>query len=154
MVSSLFCESKQDLYRLKYTTFNFTLSRNKRITNIEKYNNCKKRLLQCVCYWCNFFRYMFLIPCDNWTTVFFIKLYRYPGFSFNCYVLAFFETSNLIDVRIFLVFLSTTVIPKSKYNANTKVLKRSSHSSLCKKCLMFLYKQCFFMFFFKLGISL
>ena len=42
----------------------------------------------------------FLIPCDNWKTLFFIKFYPYPEVFCNCHVVAFFETSVLKEVRI------------------------------------------------------
>ena len=52
----------------------------------------------------------------------FIKVYRYPEVLFNRDVLVLFETSDLKKVRI-LIFISTILIPKLKYNANTKVPK-------------------------------
>ena len=51
---------------------------------------------------------MFFILCDNWKTLFFIKVYRYSeGFS-NRQVARFFERSVLKEVRI-LRYLHNTV---------------------------------------------
>ena len=50
--------------------------------------------------------------------MFLIKVYRYPEAIFNHHVLELFETKDLKEVRI-LIFISTILIPKLKYNANT-----------------------------------
>ena len=42
-----------------------------------KSGSCKNRFPQCVCYLYNLFRWMFFIPCDNWKTLLFMKVYRY-----------------------------------------------------------------------------
>ena len=55
----------------------------------------------------------------------FMKVYCYPEVLFIRHVLVFFqlfETSDLKKFRI-LIFISTMLIPKLKYNANTNVPK-------------------------------
>ena len=54
---------------------------------------------------------MFFIPCDNWKTVFrkSLSLYHYTEVIFNCRVLAFFETSDLKEVRILFPISRVTV---------------------------------------------
>ena len=42
-----------------------------------KSSSCKKSFLQCVCYKCNLLRRMFFVPCDNWKTLFFLRVCRY-----------------------------------------------------------------------------
>ena len=41
-----------------------------------KSGSSKNPFLQCICYWYNFLRWMFLILCDDWTTLLFIIVYR------------------------------------------------------------------------------
>ena len=65
---------------------------------------------------------MIFTPYDNWKTLFFIKIYRYPEVLFNGHVLAFFEASDLKEVRI-LFFISTIPLTELKYNVNNKVKK-------------------------------
>ena len=66
------------------------------------------------------------IPCDNWKIFFFFKktacLYS-KVFSTAMFFLSFFEASELKELRILSFFISTILISKLKYNANTKVLK-------------------------------
>ena len=52
--------------------------------------------------------------------MFFIKDYCYPEALFSRHVLMVFETSDIKLVRI-LIAIPTILIPKLKYNANTKV---------------------------------
>ena len=54
----------------------FTLSESERLTNLQKLQ-LKKLFLQCVFYTCNLLRWMFFNPCDNWKTLFLIKVCRY-----------------------------------------------------------------------------
>ena len=55
-MSSLLRKSKEDSYRPKYTISFVTLSEKKRLRNAQKYSNCEKSFLQCLCYWYNVLR--------------------------------------------------------------------------------------------------
>ena len=46
-----------------------------RLANFKS-SSCNKLSPQCVCYWYNLLLWMFFIPCDNWSTWFFLKVYR------------------------------------------------------------------------------
>ena len=76
-----------------------------------KSDSCKNCFLQCVRYCFN------LLWCDNWNTLFFMKVCRYSGIFFKCHVAAFFEASVLKEVRILCV-ISTITIPKSQNKAD------------------------------------
>ena len=65
---------------------------------------------------------MLFILFDNWKTLVFIKVYCKVEVLFNPYDLVFFGTNDLKEVAI-LFFISKILIPKLKYNANTKVPK-------------------------------
>ena len=43
---------------------------------------------------------MFFISNDNWKTLFFTQMYRYPEVRYNRHDAAFFETNVLKEVRI------------------------------------------------------
>ena len=58
---------------------------------------------------------MFFIPCDNWKTLFIIKVHHYPELLFDLHVLAFFETSEMKEVHIsFFISTLTVKCQKSK----------------------------------------
>ena len=48
----------------------------------------------------NVFAHMFFIPYDNWETLFFLYIYRYPEVWHNRHVGVFFETNLLKEVSI------------------------------------------------------
>ena len=62
---------------------------------------------------------MFFNTCDNFKTLFFIQICLYPGHFCNHYVVAFFETSVLKEVRI-LYLLSPQLTPKPLPKVQTK----------------------------------
>ena len=64
-------------------------------------SSCRNVFPKCVYHWYNLLWWMFFIPCENWKTLFFIKIYRYPEVWYNRHVAAFFEGSVLEEVRIF-----------------------------------------------------
>ena len=79
---------------------------------------------------------MFFIPCDNWKTLFFIKVFHYSkGFS-NYHIVAFFETTVFKEVRILHYNISTiTVQPLyqgSKINLLYIILVKFSQSKIAK----------------------
>ena len=74
--SSLLYKSKRRLVQTKVHFKFFNLSESKRLTNLQK-QQLQKNFLQCVCYRCNLLRWMFFVPCDNWKTLFFLKVCRY-----------------------------------------------------------------------------
>ena len=43
---------------------------------------------------------MFFIPCDDWKTLFFKQIYRYPQGSYNRHLTEFYVTSVLKETRI------------------------------------------------------
>ena len=56
-----------------------------------KCSSSNKLFLQCICYWYNLFLDECFLFCDNWKTLFSVKVYRYfDGFS-NRHVARFFE---------------------------------------------------------------
>ena len=62
---------------------------------------------------------MFFISNDNWKTLFFTQMYRYPEVRYNRHVAAFFETNVLKEVRIL-----HSLSPQQHHNtANTKSQK-------------------------------
>ena len=67
---------------------------------------------KCVYHCYNLLRWMFFTPCDNWKTLFFIQIYRYPEVWYNPGFAAFFDTSVLKEVHV-LYPLS----PQSHHNA-------------------------------------
>ena len=73
--SSLLYKSKRRLVQTKVHFKFFNLSESKRLTNLQK-QQLQKNFLQCVCYRCNLLRWMFFVPCDNWKTLFFLKVCR------------------------------------------------------------------------------
>ena len=54
------------------------------------------------------------IPCDNWKTLFFIKVYHYTKGFWNRHIVAFFEISVLKEVCTlnYVHNIITTLIPK------------------------------------------
>ena len=62
---------------------------------------------------------MFFTPCDNWKTLFFIKVYRCRGDLFNRYVFVLFEKNGFKEVRI-LFLISTYFIVNIKM-INSKI---------------------------------
>ena len=58
---------------------------------------------------------MFFIPCDDWKTLFLMKVYRYSEGSFYSAAIAFFEASVLKEVRN-LCYLRNDNIKVQKYN--------------------------------------
>ena len=63
-----------------------------------------------------YFDECFFITCDNWKTLFFMQMYRYPEVWWNRHVGLFFETSVLKEVLIL-----CPLSPYRHYNAaNTK----------------------------------
>ena len=72
---------------------------------------------------------MFFTPCDNWKTLFFIKVYRCRGDLFNRYVFVLFEKSGFKEVRI--LFLIST----KECSANIKMI--NSKIKFKNKCLVY-----------------
>ena len=79
-------------------TFLLCLKRN--VSQIFKSSSCEKVFLKCVYHWYDLLQRMFFIPCDNWNTKFFIKIYRYPEVWYNRHVAVFFLTRILKEIRI------------------------------------------------------
>ena len=73
-----------------------------------KSGSCENPFLQCVCYWYDLLRWMFFILCDNWKTIFFIKVYRYSESFSNRHAVSFFGRSVLKEIRVF--FISTITV--------------------------------------------
>ena len=78
------------------------------------------------------------ITCDNTKPLVSIKGYHYLEVLLNSTVVAFFEISDLKEVRL-LNFISSLLIPNLKYNANTKILNWSSHISYLLNFLKYFY---------------
>ena len=75
-----------------------------------------KPFVQCICYWYKLLRTMLFILCDNWKTLFFMKIYRYSeGFS-SRHVATFFKRSVLKEVCI-LCYLYNTVTAQCQYQS-------------------------------------
>ena len=80
-----------------------------------KNHSCKRVFLLCTCYWYNFFRWIFFIPCDYWKILIFIKFYcNFQAFLIR-HAIVFFETSILKEARTlhYLQSNSTMLILKS-----------------------------------------
>ena len=101
---------KEDSYRPNYI-LSFLICPNLNDSQTFKSSSCKIFFLQCVCYRCNLLRWMFFVPCDNWKTLFFLKVCRYcETFSTAIFsTVVFFETSVLREVRILRYISSITV---------------------------------------------
>ena len=97
------------MYRPKYTS-SFLICPNLNDSQTFKSSSCKKFFLQYVCYWCNLLRRMFFVPCDNWKTLFFLKVCRYYEI-FSTAISSFWKTS------VFYIIFTVTVLmlsPKIK----------------------------------------
>ena len=57
---------------------------------------------------------MFFIPFDNWNTLFFMQIYRYPVVWYNRHVAVFFETSALKKSTFYIRYLRHPLYPLSK----------------------------------------
>ena len=92
----------------------FVLSLKRNDSQTFKCSCINKPFLQCICYWYNLLRWIFLIICGIWKTLFFIKPYRYSESYSNRHITAFFERNVLNKVRIlrYLHNNSTVLIPK------------------------------------------
>ena len=73
LIKSFIKKCKEDSYRPKYTT-RFLICLKRSDWQIFKNSSCKKPFLQSVCYWFNLLWWLFFILCDNWNTLFFIKI--------------------------------------------------------------------------------
>ena len=89
-----------------------------------------KPFLQCVCYLHNLLWWIFYILCDNWKTLFFVKVYSYFERSSNRHVAAFFKE----------VFLKRSVfyaIRSSRPEVSVKKvfleISQSSHENICAR---------------------
>ena len=98
---------KEDSYRPKYTS-SFLICPNLNDSQTLKSSSCKKFLLQCVCYKCNLLRWMFLVPCDNWKTLFFLKVCRYCEI-FSTAILSFSLKQVFWRKSVFYVISTITV---------------------------------------------
>ena len=98
---------KEDSYRPKYTS-SFLICPNLNDSQTLKSSSCKKFLLQCVCYKCNLLRWMFLVPCDNWKTLFFLKVCRYCEI-FSTAILSFSLKQVFWKKSVFYVISTITV---------------------------------------------
>ena len=80
----------------------------------------QKPFLQRVYSWCKLFRKIIFVPCDNWKTMLFIKVYRYPEILFNRHVLVLFETSDLKKsyFNFYLDYRNTKVKIQCKYQSS------------------------------------
>ena len=79
-------------YKFFYSVWN--------VSQTFKSSSSRKVFLKCVYHWYNLLRRMFLVPCDNRKTLFFIQIYHYPEIWHNHHAAVFFETSVLKEVRI------------------------------------------------------
>ena len=70
---------------------------------------------------------MFFTPCDNWKTLFFIKVYRCRGDLFNRYVFVLFEKNGFKEVRI--------LISTKECSGNIKMI--NSKIKFKNKCLVY-----------------
>ena len=70
---------------------------------------------------------MFFTPCDNWKTLFFIKVYRCRGDLFNRYVFVLFEKHGFKEVRI--------LISTKECSGNIKMI--NSKIKFKNKCLVY-----------------
>lgn len=80
-----------------------------------KNHSCERVFLLCTCYWYNFFRWIFFIPCDCWKILIFIKFYcNFQAFLIR-HAIVVFETSVLKEARTlhYLQSNSTMLILKS-----------------------------------------
>ena len=66
----------------KYTTL-FLLCLKINDPQAFKSRNCKNPFFKRGCYWYNFIRWTFFIPCDNWKTLLFMKVYPFSVAFFN-----------------------------------------------------------------------
>ena len=62
---------------------NILLCLKRNFSQIFKSSSCKKVFLKCVYHGYNLLRWMFSIPCDNWKTLIFIQISRYPDVWYN-----------------------------------------------------------------------
>ena len=95
----------------------------------------------CNCY--NLPKQMFLIPCDNWKTLF-LKSLSLPWGLFNCHFLALFEANDLKEARFLFFYFhkkNSMLIP------TWKVAKKVSKLGSCiSYMLYFLYMLNFFLY--------
>ena len=119
----------------------FLLCPNRNDSQTFKISNCKKFLLQCVCYCCNLLRWMFFVPSDNWETLFFLKACRYLDF-FNRCIVVFFET-NVFKKSAFCIISAITIKCSKIKLSYTILIFRLFHT--------FLYKWIFLKTFYKVS---
>ena len=98
---------KEDSYRPKYTS-SFLICPNLNDSQTFKSSSCKNGFLQCVCYRCNLLRWMFFVPCDNWKTLFFLKVCRYCEI-FSTAILSFSLKQVFWKKSVFYVISTITV---------------------------------------------
>ena len=107
----------------------FLLSPNRNSSQTFKRNSWEKILLQSVCYRWNLLRWIFLIPCDKWRTLFFLKACRYfKIFSTAIFLLSlkqvfwkkslFYIISTITLKKVLILYYlhnnNTVLIPKSQ----------------------------------------
>ena len=74
------------------------------------------------------------IPCDNWKTLCFIKLYHYSKVFFNRHVVSFFEAIVMEEVVFFIIFTNSISILTPKLKKITTyyiTLVKLSYLSCC-----------------------
>ena len=100
---------KEDSYRPKYTS-GFLICPNLNDSQTFKSSSCENFFLQCVCYRCNLLRWMFFVPCDNWKTLFFLKVCRYCEI-FSTAILSFsLKQVFLKEIRILRYLHNNSVV--------------------------------------------
>ena len=95
----LFFESKSKR-RLVQTNVHFkffNLSESKRLTNLPA--AAKDFSSSVYCYRCNLLRWMLLVSCDNWETLYFLKVFRYCEI-FSTAILSFFFLKQLFWIKV------------------------------------------------------
>ena len=73
---------------------------------------------------------MFFTPCDNWKTLFFIKVYRCRGDLFNRYVFVLFEKNGFKEVRILFLISTYFIVNIKMINSKIKFKNTFTISAL------------------------
>ena len=140
--SSLLYKSKRRLVQTKVHFKFLSLSKSKRLTNLWK-QQLQKIFLQCVYYRCNLLWWMFFVPCDNWKTLFFLKVCRYCEI-FSTAILSFSLKQVFWKKSVF--YAISTITPgilKSCHNTNARFQKKLSYTIFIHTWKTFVYSWLF-----------
>ena len=115
-------------------------SQKKPLTNLQKQQLQKTKILQCVCYWYNLLRWMFFVPCDSWKSLLLYELIITVWLFFKCCCILW---SNCVEkICIFNPLSPWTTFQSNAGKQRSKI--KLTHIILIKYTLSICERTCFF----------